>query len=173
MKKQMMKQEVICLLAEDHYGVLARIASLFGRKGYSIDTLTVSTTTETDLSRITLTVSGEQSEIKQIMAQCAKIEEVRSVVLLSVDNSVLREILLMKLALDADKDSQLSQIMEICNIYKATVVSLTADIMILELTGKPVKIDAFVDLMQQFDVMELSRSGATAMARQKVLGKDE
>lgn len=171
--KKPMKQEVICILAENNYGVCARIASLFGRKGYSIDTFTASTTSDTDLSRITLTLSGEEDEIKQIMAQCDKLEEVRTVELLSVQNAVLREILLVKLALNPEDGTQLSRIMEICNIYKAAVVSLSTEIMILELTGKPVKIDAFEELIQQFEIVEMSRSGATAMARKAVLGKED
>lgn len=157
-----MKQEVLCLVVDNNYGVLTRISSLFGRKGYNIDTLTVSTTDSPRISRITLTVSGESHEISQIMAQCEKLEEVRSVDLLSVDNAVLREIVLVKVKATQEK---LGYIMEICNIYKASVVSLTTDTLIVELTGKPKKVDAFIDLIKTHGIVELSRSGATAMAR--------
>ncbi len=156
------KQEVLCLIVDNNYGILTRIASLFSRKGYNIDTLTVSTTDNPRISRITMTVSGERADIDQIIAQCEKLEEVRQVTVLSLENAVLREIALVKLATSPEK---LSQAMELCNVFKGNVVSLTTDSLIVEITGKPAKVDAFIDIIKSYGITELSRSGATAMAR--------
>lgn len=159
------KLEVLSVLVDNNYGVLARISSLFGRRGYNIDTLTVSNTDNPMLSRITLTVQGDPQEVRQIVAQTMKLEEVRDVKVLEQENSVMREIVLLKVRADAKTRSQ---IREVADIYKASVVDLSPTSMIIELTGKPTKINAFIRIMEDFDIVEMCRTGITAMARNNV-----
>lgn len=157
--------EVLSVLVDNNYGVLARISSLFGRRGYNIDTLTVSTTNDPKLSRITLTVQGDPHEVAQIIAQTLKLEETRDVQVLNKDESVMREIVLVKVRADTNNRAQVKEVAE---IYKASVVDLSPTSMILELTGKPNKVNAFIRIMEDFDIVEMCRTGVTAMARNNV-----
>lgn len=156
------KLEVLSIVVENNYGVLARISSLFGRRGYNIDTLTVSNTDNPDISRITITVQGEEEQIHQIVAQTSKLEEVISVTVLEHTNSVMREIVLVKIKADAENRGK---IMEIANIYKGSIIDLSPTSIIVEVTGKPTKINAFIKIVEEFEIIELCRTGITAMKR--------
>jgi len=149
-------------VVQNNYGVLARISSLFGRRGYNIDTLTVSNTDDPDISRITLTVQGFENEINQIILQTLKLEEVIKVDVLEQNKSVMREIVLAKIKTNADNRSKM---VEVATIYKGSIIDLSPTSMIVEVTGKPTKINAFIKVLEDFEILEICRTGITAMSR--------
>ena len=162
MQSQPISQAVLALLVENNAGVLVRVATLFGRRGYNIDSLTVSETNDPGISRITITTQGDQNIINQIVQQTQKLVEVRAVRIEDVSNAIQRELLLVKLRTD---ERQRSQIKEICEIYEAKIVDLTKSSLIVELTGKPGKIDAFLDVLAPYDIIEQCRTGVTTIGR--------
>ena len=156
------KLEVLSILVRNNYGVLARISSLFGRRGYNIDTLTVSNTDDPEISRITLTVQGLENEINQIILQTSKLEEVIKVDVLEQNKSVMREIVLAKIKTNSDNRSKM---VEVATIYKGSIIDLSPTSMIVEVTGKPTKINAFIKILEDFEILEICRTGITAMSR--------
>ena len=134
----------LALLVENNTGVLARVAMMFGRRGYNIDSLTVSETNDPGISRITIATHGEEKVIDQIVLQTKKLIEVRSIRVEDTSAAIQRELLLVKLR---TTENQRSRIKEICEIYEAKIVDLTRDSLIVELTGKPGKIDAFLEVL--------------------------
>ena len=157
-----MQKEVLSVLVENNAGVLARVSSLFGQRGFNIDSLTVSATDDPHISRITIVVCGDADEIAQVVSQTMKLTETRDVYVLDADNTVMRELLLIKLPVE---QSTLGPIRETANIYGANIVDLSPDTLIIELTGLPGKIDAFLEVIAQYGVLELCRTGITAMER--------
>lgn len=157
-----MKKYTLSIVVENNPGVLARVASLFGRRGYNIDSLTVSETNDPGTSHITLTVTGDEQILEQIIKQVYKLEEVIHVVHLSDSNTLSRELLLIKMDNGAGARTQLR---EIVDIYEAKIVDLAPGSMIIELTGAPQKIDAFLGMMKEFKIIEMCRTGVTAMEK--------
>ena len=155
-------RQVVSMLVENNAGVLARVSSLFARKGFNIDSLTVSATNDEKISRITITTGGDKAVLTQVLSQTAKLHEVCQVVALDADTSIQRELLLVKLKAD---ESMRHVVREAADIYKASVVDLSVDSMVVELTGKPSKIDGFLAVIGQYDILELCRTGVTAMER--------
>ena len=156
------QKAVIALLVENNAGVLFRVAMLFGRRGYNIDSLTVSETNDPGISRITVVTHGDENIINQIILQSKKLIEVRAVELLDTSKTIQRELLLVKLLAS---DEQRSRIREICQIYGADIVDLTRTSLIIELTGKPSKIDAFLDVISVYNIIEECRTGMTTIGR--------
>ena len=158
-----MEKKVLSLLVENHAGVRARVASLFCQRGFNIDSLTVSATDEPDISRITIVTQGDEASYDQILKQTRKLIETRDIFPLEASGSVQRELLLIKLAADAAVRSDIRQIAE---IYRAKIVDLSAESMILELTGDPDKIDGFLQVISaSYKILEMCRTGVTAMER--------
>ena len=157
-----MKREVISVLVQNHAGVLARVTSLFARRGFNIDSLTVSATNDPGTSRITVVVHDDEQVLDQIIKQTARLEETCQIFRLDTDKSLLRELLLVKVTATAANRAELH---EIASIYKAKIIDLSPHSMSMELTGKPEKIDAFLNMLGQYKLLELCRTGITAMAR--------
>lgn len=157
-----LKKAIIVLLVENNANVLTRVAMLFGRRGYNIDSLTVSETNDPTISRITITTRGDDRIIEQIVLQTRKLVEVKAVALEDENEAILRELLLVKVKAD---ESQRSAIREICDIYKASIVDFSPQSMVCELTGKPSKINGFLDVIKQYEILELCRTGVTAIDR--------
>ncbi len=155
-------RKIISLLVENNSGVLARVCSLFCRRGFNIDSLTVSTTNDPTISRITLTVHNDEKVLNQIILQTARLVETKQVFVLDENNSLLQELLLLKVAADVTNRVELR---EIGAIYKAKIIDLSPDSMVFELTGKPSKIDAFLNMFSEYKVLEMCRTGVTAMER--------
>ena len=155
-------KEVISILVDNHSGVLARVASLFGRRGFNIDSLTVSATQDPSISRITVVAEGDRQVLEQIIRQTAKLVETKRVVALPTESSIQRELLLVKIAAD---ESTRSVIREAAEIYKASIVDLSVDSMVVELTGKPSKINGFLSVIREYNILEMCRTGVTAMER--------
>ena len=156
------QRKVISLLVENHSGVLARVSSLFCRRGFNIDSLTVSATNDPTVSRITVTVSGSDKELQQLVLQTERLEVTRQVFVLETANNLQRELLLLKVAADVHSRAELQ---EIANIYKAKIIDLSPDSMVFELTGKPEKINAFLVMFQGYKILEQCRTGVTALER--------
>ena len=157
-----MKREVISLFVDNQASVLSRVVSLFGRRGFNIDSLTVSTTNDPKLSRITVVFNGNEQMMDQIIAQTEKLENVRKIFPLEEKNSLFRELLLVKIA--ADKEDR-SAIREIVDIYRAKIIDLSKNSLIIELTGSTHKIDGFMDMIDCYNIVEVCRTGITAMER--------
>lgn len=156
----MKNKVVIALLVENNANVLSRIAMLFGRRGYNIDSLTVSATNDPAISRITLSAKGDDRIIEQIILQTRKLVEVKAVKIEDENDAIFRELLLVKVA---SSEEQRAGIREICDVYKASIVDYSPSSMVCELTGKPTKIDGFLDVMSKYNILELCRTGVTAM----------
>lgn len=161
-----MEKYVLSIIADNRTNVLARIASLFARRRFNIDTITASDTSEPNVSRITIVTRGDEDILRQIIGQTEKLQEVREVFVLEPVNSVMRELLMIKVAADVKNRSELRDIAE---IYKAKVIDLSVDSMIMELTGKTEKIDGFLKVMAPYEILEMCRTGITGMER--VAGK--
>lgn len=157
-----MAKEVLSALVENHAGVLTRISSLFSQRGYNIDSLTVSATDNPAISRITIVVDGDSRILEQIILQTAKLIETRKIFVLDQAHSLLRELLLIKLAAD---ENNRGAIREVAEIYKAKIIDLSPSSMVLELTGEPEKIDGFLDVLRNYEILEMCRTGITALAR--------
>ena len=149
------KRRVISLLVDNQSGVLARVSNLFCRRGFNIDSLTVSATNDPSISRITVTLRGSEQALSQL-------EVTRQVFELDPEKSLQRELLLLKVACDNHSRAELR---EISSIYKAKIIDLSPDSMVFELTGKPDKIDAFLTMFNGYEILELCRTGVTALER--------
>lgn len=156
-----MDKYILSVIVQNNAGVLARISSLFGRRGYNIDSLTVSATTNPRISRITIVVTGDDTILEQIIKQVSKLEEAISVAHLHEDDAHCRELVFVKIC-EPDADSRESA-REVAEVYGAHVVQAKDDTMLLELTEVPSRIDAFLSVIANFHVIETCRSGVTAM----------
>ncbi len=157
-----MKREVISIFVDNSANVLTRVASLFGRRGFNIESLTVSTTSNPAISRITAVFNGNEQSLHQILTQTRKLEVVRDIFTLEKGRSLFRELLLVKVA--CDKTNR-AAIREIVDIYRGKIISLSKTCMIVELTGASEKIDGFLDMLSCYDVLEVCRTGVTGISR--------
>ena len=147
---------------DNNANVLPRVVSLYGRRGFSIDSLTVSATNDPDISRITVTFEGDNLTLHQIVSQTEKLEVVRSVKTLDGKRSFFRELLMVKVS--AGKEMR-KEIKEIVDIYRAKIISLTKEEMVLELTGAPEKLDAFLDMLTDYNITDICRTGVTGIEK--------
>ncbi|NMB43325.1 MAG: acetolactate synthase small subunit [Clostridiales bacterium] len=157
-----MKQVVLSILVDNTAGVLSRVSGLFSRRGYNITSLTVGETQDPSISRITVVVKGDNQIIDQIKKQLAKLEDVREIFELIPGESVIRELILVKVV--SNKDNR-QNIIGLADIFRAKIVDVSADSMVIELTGDDPKINAFLKLLEDFTVTELVRTGITGLAR--------
>ena len=156
------RRRVISLLVDNHNGVLARVSSLFCRRGFNIDSLTVSATNDPAVSRITIATHGKDQEIEQLILQTERLEVARQVFELNADNSLQRDLLLLKVACSTANRAEMR---EIASIYNSKIIDLSPDSMVFELTGKPEKINAFLKMFEGYQILELCRTGVTALER--------
>ena len=156
------RRRVISLLVDNQNGVLARVSSLFCRRGFNIDSLTVSATNDPAVSRITIATHGKDQEIEQLILQTERLEVARQVFELNAENSLQRELLLLKVACSTANRAEMR---EIASIYNSKIIDLSPDSMVFELTGKPKKIDAFLKMFEGYQILELCRTGVTALER--------
>jgi acetolactate synthase-1/3 small subunit len=155
-----LKKEIVSIMVDNRANVLTRVVSMFGRRGFNIDSLTVSATNDPSLSRITIVFSATEMSMQQIITQTEKLEEVKSIYVLNRENSLYRELLLVKVKND---DSQRTSIKEIVDVYRGKIVDLSRGSMIIELTGTPEKLDGFLDVMSVYDIAEVCRTGITGI----------
>jgi len=160
-----MKKQCMVVLVDNNAGVLARISSLFVQRGFNIDSLTVSSTDDPKISRITVTTTGDARTFSQIMKQTAKLTEARLVFPIEPFVSLLRELLLVKFSTEDTDHEKLKSIIE---DYGAKIIDISNGCFVAELTGDPDKIDDFLDAVKPFKMLEMCRTGATALERGKV-----
>lgn len=157
-----MRRMVLSILVDNTSGVLSRIAGLFSRRGYNIDSLSVGVTQDPRYSRMTVAVTGEELTLEQIEKQVAKLEDVREILELKDNDAVCRELVLVKVLAD-EKERQ--AIISIADIFRAKVVDVALDSLMIELTGNQNKLDAFIKLLDGFVIKELVRTGLTGLKR--------
>ncbi|MEN9740450.1 MAG: acetolactate synthase small subunit [Actinomycetota bacterium] len=157
-----MSQHVLSLLVEDKPGLLTRVAGLFARRGYNIHSLAVGTTEVEGLSRITLVVDVEGAPLEQVTKQLNKLINVLKIVELEPEQSVQREHMLVKVRIDAGTRSQ---ILEAVNLFRARVVDVAPDSLVIEVTGDTQKIEALLRVLEPFGIKEIAQSGLLAMGR--------
>ena len=155
-----LKKEIVSVLVVNQANVLTRVVSMFGRRGFNIDSLTVSATNDPNLSRITIVFSATEQSMQQIITQTEKLEVVKDVFLLNRENSLYRELLLIKVNAG---ESERTGIKEIVDIYRGKIVDLSRGSMIIELTGTPEKLDGFLDVMESYEITEVCRTGITGI----------
>ncbi len=157
-----MKKEVVSVYVDNKANVLSRVVSLYGRRGFNIDSLTVSATNDPGISRITIVFEGDNLTLHQIAAQTEKLEVVRSIKTLDGSKSFFRELLMIKVKADQSKRREIK---EIVDIFRAKIINLTKEEMVLELTGAPEKLDAFLDLIEDYEIVDICRTGVTGIEK--------
>lgn len=157
-----MKQRVLSLLVDNTSGVLSRIAGLFARRGYNIDSITAGVTMDPRFTRITIVTSGDDTVLEQITKQVEKQVDVRNVKVLQPEKSVNRELMLVKVK--AEKDDR-QDIIALSNVFRANIIDVSDDSMIIEVTGGQNKLEAFLRLISGHEVLELARAGIAGLSR--------
>ena len=157
-----MQRKVFSLLVNNNAGLLSRVAGLFSRRGYTIDSITSGATMDDRVTRITVVATGDDQILSQIEKQLAKLEDVIDIKILTDGESVYRELILVKVKADA---SQRSELISIADIFRAKVVDVEEDSLMFEMTGTTSKITAFLKLMTTYGVLELARTGITGLSR--------
>jgi acetolactate synthase-1/3 small subunit len=152
----------LSVLVEDKPGVLARVASLFSRRGYNIQSLAVGATEQKDMSRMTIVVSVDESPLEQITKQLNKLINVIKIVEQDEDNSVSRELALIKVRADA---TTRGQVIEAVNLFRAKVVDVSNESLTVEATGTPAKIEALLRVLEPYGIRELVQSGVVSLSR--------
>ena len=157
-----MNKKVLSVLVDNTSGVLNRVAGLFSRRGYNIDSLTVGETENPKYSRMTIVVTGDDDILEQIVKQITKLEDVRRVDVLEPSDSVTRELILVKIKAEP---AQRQQVISITEIFRANIVDVAKDSLMIEITGSQSKLKAFLSLVEDYEILELVRTGLTGLAR--------
>jgi acetolactate synthase-1/3 small subunit len=157
-----MSKHTLSVLVENKPGVLARIAGLFSRRGFNIESLAVGPTEHPEISRMTIMVNVEDSPLEQVTKQLNKLVEVLKIVELDAGSSVTRELVLVKVKADGENRRQ---VLENVQLFRAKVVDVSTDAVTIEVTGDAGKIDAFLRVIEPLGVRELVQSGMVAIGR--------
>ena len=157
-----MRKKVFQLLVDNTSGVLSRISGLFSRRGYNIDSITAGLTADPRFTRITIVTSGDDEILDQIEKQVAKLVDVRDIKELKPENSVYRELASIHVRTGSE---QRQGVIAIADIFRAKIVDVASDSLIIELTGDQSKIDAFIDLLEGYEILELARTGIAGLGR--------
>ena len=157
-----MQKRILSLLVDNTAGVLSRISGLFSRRGYNIDSLTVGVTADERFSRMTAVCSGDALILEQITKQLAKLVDVRDIKVLEPETSVSRELVLVKVSV---KPEEREGVITIANIFRANIIDVGRDSLVIEMTGSKSKLGAFIDLLDEYEILELARTGITGLSR--------
>ena len=152
----------IAVIVENKSGVLTRIAGLFSRRSFNIDSLSVGATENPEYSRMTITVQGDRDVLEQVIKQLSKLINVIRVSELDPSESLDRELAVIKVSVDRENRSE---IMQIVTIFRARIIDVSQRSMIIEVTGDEEKVDAIIQLLRQFGIKELARTGKVSMLR--------
>ncbi|SPM37675.1 Acetolactate synthase, small subunit, partial [Mycobacterium rhizamassiliense] len=156
------KSHTLSVLVEDVPGALARVAALFSRRGFNIESLAVGATEQKDMSRMTIVVSAEETPLEQVTKQLNKLVNVIKIIEQNDDNAVSRELALIKVGADAGTRSQ---VIEAVNLFRAKVVDVSPEALTIEATGDRGKIEAFLRVLEPFGIREIVQSGMVALSR--------
>ena len=157
-----MRKQIFSLLVENTAGVTSHNSGLFSRRGYNIDSFSSGVTADPRFTRITIVCTGDELVLEQIEKQLAKLEDVRDIKKLEHGSSVTRELILVKIRA---KDTERQAVMNVAEIFHGKIVDVTHDSMVIELTGHQDKLDAFLDLLSGYEILELARTGLTGLTR--------
>lgn len=157
-----MQKKVFQLLVDNTSGVLSRISGLFSRRGYNIESITAGVTADPNYTRITIVASGDDEILDQIEKQVTKLVDVKDIKELKPENSVYRELAMVKVKADV---SQRQGVIAIADIFRAKIIDVSKESVMVELTGNQDKIEAFVNLLDGYEILELARTGIAALGR--------
>lgn len=155
-------RRVYSLIVDNNPGVLSRISGLFSRRGYGIDSITAGVTADPRFTRITIVASGDELILSQIEKQVRKLEDVVEIKVLYPSESVYRELIMVKIR--ADK-AERSEIISVADIFRAKIVDVEKESLMVELTGTQSKLEAFLNLLEGYEILELARTGITGLNR--------
>lgn len=150
------------ILVDNTSGVLSRISGLFARRGYNIESITAGVTADPRFTRITIVTSGDDVVLEQIEKQVGKLTDVRSIRELVQDNSVFRELAMIKVRANAKEKTNL---ISLSNVFRGNIVDVGTESLIIEITGNSSKIDAFLKLLEGYEILELARTGVAGLFR--------
>ena len=157
-----MTKYVFGILVDNKFGVLTRVSSMFTRRGFNIDTLTVGETQSPEFSRITISMMGDEYSKTQIIKQLDKLHDVKQVEVMERDETVTRELLLIKIKNDsATRQDVLSAV----DVFRSKIIDYSPDALCVEITGESSKINAFIELVKPYGIMEMCRTGLVALER--------
>ena len=157
-----MQQRILSLLVDNTSGVLSRISGLFSRRGYNIDSISAGATADKRFTRITVVCSGDALILDQIKKQLEKLVDVRDIKVLEPDNSVSRELVLVKVAV---KPEEREGVITIANIFRVNIIDVGKESLVIEMTGSKSKMTAFINLLDDYEILELARTGITGLSR--------
>lgn len=157
-----MQKKVFQLLVDNTSGVLSRIAGLFSRRGYNIESITAGVTADPRFTRITIATSGDDEILDQIEKQVSKLVDVQDIKVLEPEASVYRELVMIKVRVNADNRQA---VIAMADIFRAKIVDVATDSLMVEITGNQNKIDAFINLLDGYEILELARTGITGLGR--------
>ncbi|MCI8730645.1 MAG: acetolactate synthase small subunit [Lachnospiraceae bacterium] len=157
-----MKQRVLSILVDNTAGVLSRVAGLFSRRGYNIDSITAGVTADPKFTRMTVVASGDELILEQITNQLSKLVDVLDIKVLEPEKSVNRELLLVKVAATVEERQN---VISIANVFRANIVDIGQKSLVIELTGTRNKLEAFISLLEGYEILELARTGLTGLSR--------
>ncbi len=157
-----MQKKVFQLLTNNTSGVLSRITGLFSRRGYNIESITAGVTADPKYSRITIVTSGDDDILEQIEKQLAKLVDVKDIKELKPQSSVYRELVLIKIRVTPE---QRQNVLSVASIFRANVIDVSSDSLIVELTGNQSKIEAFINLLDGLEILEIARTGIAGLCR--------
>ena len=157
-----MQQYTLYILVENQAGVLSKISGLFSRRGYNIDSLAVGVTNDPRVSRITVVANGDEYVVEQIEKQLRKLEDVIEIFALPAETSVYRELVMIKV--EANQDTR-ADIVSIVDIFRAKIVDVSPDSMVIEVTGTHSKINGLLAMLDGFNIVEIVRTGVAGIAR--------
>ena len=159
---KVMERHVLSVLVKNSSGVLTRVSGLFARRGFNIDSLTVGSTENPNISRMTITLNGNEDVLEQFTKQLNKLEDVLRVLQLKPDQSVYRELVLIKVKADAEKRANIN---EVVKIFRSKIIDISTETLTIELTGDESKINALIKLLEEYEIKELVRTGVCALER--------
>ncbi|MCI8696848.1 acetolactate synthase small subunit [uncultured Acetatifactor sp.] len=157
-----MQKKVFQLLVNNTSGVLSRISGLFARRGYNVESITAGVTSDPRITRITIVASGDDEILEQIEKQVAKLEDVRNIKELKPEKSVYRELIMVKVRATAE---QRQGVISVADIFRAKIIDIAPESLMIELTGNQQKIDAFIGLLEGYEILELARTGIAGLGR--------
>ena len=157
-----MQKRVFQLLVNNTAGVLSRITGLFSRRGYNIESITAGVTADPRFTRITIVTTGDDEILEQIEKQLAKLVDVRDIKELKPEESVYRELIMIKVRAAAE---QRQSIIAVADIFRAKIIDVSSESLMIELTGNQQKIDAFIGLLDGYEILEIARTGIAGLGR--------
>lgn len=157
-----MQKKVYQLLVDNTSGVLSRISGLFSRRGYNIESITAGVTADPRFTRITIVTSGDDEILEQIEKQVAKLVDIRDIKELKPEESVYRELILVKVSATVE---QRQSIIAIVDSFRAKIIDFAPESLVIELTGNQQKLEAFIGLMKEYGILELARTGIAGLGR--------